>query len=192
MKNHVLIAFASLGLLCAIPASATTISYASSVTFDNKNHAYSGVASESWNQAFTSLAVAGSTVSSATLTFYTRHAIGGNDFISVNGTRLGVLGSANDTGNDIVATSFTLSGADFGSLALGMLPELDLQLDYNAQGNQNKDALTLESATLSLQYASSDSGDSSQIPSTTVPEPVSTALFGLGLACLALARKRAA
>ena len=195
---------AAIGLLAAVPASATTIGYTSAVvststtyaktlTFDITNHAFNGIGSLDWTFLFDpSFSLPGSSIATAKLFVSARQATGSNDIMSVNGNPLvGALAAGN--GNNPIETEYNLyslfnTGATWSA---SNTLSVNMQLDYNAPASPANKAITLEYARVALTFA--DVGGSlNNGPSNAngVPEPGTAALFGLGLAGALLAQRR--
>lgn len=209
MKKLTTTVLAAIGLLAALPASATPIAYTSSfvatnttydktLTFNVGNHAFLGSGVLDWTFLFDpSFSLPGSSISEAKLFVSARQATGANDFMSVNSAPLvGALlpGSGNsqqETAYNLLSlfnTSATWSASNPLSLAM--------QLSYVQPASPGNKALTLEYARVSLKFSditagngTDDNGAPQEAPGT-VPEPGTAALFGLGLAGALLAQRR--
>lgn len=192
MKRFIAATAVTLGLLSAATASAaplytSSVNFGSnsSVNFGNGTHDFSGVGSISWDQLFPTALTLPNSYGDITLTFYARHAIGNNDVVSINGVQVGALQAGNNSGNDSVATTFTLASSVYQAWVANNSPKLSLKFDYNAQGGQNKDAVTLESMMLTVNAPAGGAA----LANGTVPEPGTLALLGLAGALFA-SRKR--
>lgn len=208
MKKITSSIFAAIGILAALPASATAISttsqttftnttYAKTLTFDVSNHAFTGTGLLDWTFLFDpSFSLPGSSISEAKLFVSARQATGANDFMSINNAPLvGALAAGN--GNNPIETEYNLLSLFNTSATWSASNTLSLamQLSYVAPSQANK-ALTLEYARVSLKFAdvagSTDNQNESNAPAAAndLPEPGTAALLGLGLAGALLAQRR--
>jgi hypothetical protein len=203
MKKLTTSLLAAIGLLAAVPASASAISYTSAVTattsayektltFDIANHAFNGVGVLDWTFLFDpSFSLPGSSIATAKLYVSARQATGGDDIVSVNNTAMGALAAG--AGNNPIETEYDLYSLFHTGATWSATNQLSLamKLSYDAPGSPANKALSLEYARVALTFADIGGGaGGGGGGSNAVPEPGTAALLGLGLAGALLAQRR--
>ncbi|KQW96891.1 hypothetical protein ASC94_08745 [Massilia sp. Root418] len=204
MKKLTSSILAAIGLLAAVPASATAIAYTSAstsssttyqktLTFDIANHAFNGVGVLDWTFLFDpSFSLPGSSIATAKLFVSARQATGSNDIISVNNTAMGALTAG--SGNNPIETEYNLYSLFHTGATWSATNQLSLamKLNYDAPGSPANKALSLEYARVALTFADTGGagGGGGGGSGNALPEPGTAALFGLGLAGALLAQRR--